>query len=53
VAINLLSIRRHLRLVGELNRRHFAGRRPSRQAVILALFLALVGVTMALYLALA
>ena len=53
VAMNLWSIRRHLRLVGELNRRQFAGRRPSRQAVILALFLALVGVAMALYLTLA
>ncbi len=53
VAVNLLSIRRHLRLVGELNRGHFAGRHPSQQAVILALFLALVGVAMALYLTLA
>ena len=53
VAMNLLSIRRHLRLVGELNRGQFADRRPSREAVILALFLALVGVAMALYLTLA
>ena len=53
VAMNLLSIRRHLRLVGELNRGQFADRRPSLQAVILALFLALVGVAMALYLTLA
>ncbi len=52
VAVNLLSIRRHLRLVGELNRGQFADRGPSRQAVILALFLALVGVAMALYLTL-
>src|SRR6476659_8205466 len=44
VAVNLLSIRRHLRVVGELNRGSFAGRNPSQQAVILALFLALVGI---------
>ncbi len=50
VAVNLLSIRRHLRLVGDLNRGQFADRRPSLQAIILALFLALVGVAMALYL---
>ena len=53
VAMNLLSIRRHLRLVGELNRGEFADRRPSQQAVILALFLALVGIAMGLYLTLA
>src|SRR5947209_5673632 len=53
VAMNLLSIRRHLRLVGELNRGQFADRRPSQQTVILALFLALAGVAMAIYLALA
>jgi hypothetical protein len=53
VVMNLLSIRRHLRLVGELNRGQFAARRPSLEAVILAMFLALVGVAMALYLILA
>src|SRR5205807_2481367 len=53
VVMNLLSIRRHLRLVGELSRGQFADRRPSQQAVILASFLALVGVAMALYLTLA
>ena len=52
VAVNLLSIRRHLRLVGALNRGQFADRRPSQQAVFLALFLALVGGAMALYLTL-
>jgi putative membrane protein len=50
VAVNLLSIRRHLRLVGELNHGQVAARGPSRQAVMLALFLALVGIAMALYL---
>jgi putative membrane protein len=53
VALNLLSIRRHLRLVGELNRGPFADDRPSQQAVFLALFLALVGIAMAIYLTLA
>jgi putative membrane protein len=53
VAMNLWSIRRHLRLVGELNRGQPADHRFSRQAVILALFLALVGVAMALYLTVA
>jgi len=52
VAMNLLSIRRHLRLVRELNRGQFAGRPPSQEAVILALFLALVRVAMGLYLGL-
>jgi putative membrane protein len=53
VAMNLLSIRRHLRLVGELNRGQLAEYRVSLQGVMLALFLALVGVAMALYLTLA
>jgi putative membrane protein len=52
VATNLLSIRRHLRVVADLNHGQFAGRRASRQAVILALFLALVGVAMAIRLVL-
>jgi putative membrane protein len=52
VAVNLLSAWRHLRLVGELNRGQFTGRRFSRMAVLLALFLALVGAAVALYLAL-
>jgi putative membrane protein len=53
VAVNLLSIRRHLRLVEELSRGHLATRGPSQQAVLLASFLALVGAVMALYLILA
>src|SRR6266850_1370348 len=51
VAMNLWSIRRHLRVVGELNRGQF-DRGPSQQAVVLALFLALVGLATALYLTL-
>jgi putative membrane protein len=53
VAVNLLSIRRHLRLVGELNRGQITVRRSSRLAVLLASFLALVGIAMAIYLILA
>ena len=53
VATNLWSIRRHLRLVGELNRGQFADYHPSQPAVLLALFLALAGVAMTLYLTLA
>jgi putative membrane protein len=54
VAVNLLSTRRHLRVVEELNRGQLADlRHPSQPAVVLALFLALVGVAMALYLTLA
>jgi inner membrane protein YidH len=52
VAVNLLSIRRHLRVVGQLNRGQFDPA-PSYQAVGLASFLALVGVAAALYLILA
>ena len=53
VAVNLLSTRRHLRLIGQLNSGHFAGYPPSHQAVVLALVLAVAGVAMALYLGLA
>jgi putative membrane protein len=53
VALLLWSIRRHLRLVGALNRGQLADHRVSQPAVMLALFLALVGVAMALYLSLA
>jgi putative membrane protein len=53
VAVNLLSVRRHRQLVDELNRGQLALRPASHQGVVLALFLALVGVAMALYLSLA
>jgi inner membrane protein YidH len=54
VVVNLLSTRRHLRVVKALNRGQLADLRgPSREALVLALFLAVVGVAMALYLALA
>jgi putative membrane protein len=50
VVVNLSSIRSHVRMVGELNRGQVAARGPSRQAVFLALFLALGGIAMAIYL---
>lgn len=53
VTMNLLSLRRHLRAVGALNRGQLGDRGASRQAVVLVFFLALVGVAMALYLTLA
>jgi putative membrane protein len=52
VAVNLLSIRRHLRVIADLNHGEFAGRRPSRQALILALLMALLGIAMAVRLVL-
>ena len=50
VAVNLLSAWHHLRLVRELNRGGPVPSRPSTQAVLVALFLALVGLAMAIYL---
>jgi putative membrane protein len=52
VAVNVLSIKRHLRLVGELNRGQLEARGSSRQAILLASFLALAGTAMAFYLTL-
>ena len=48
VVMNLLSMRRHLRVVEQLNRGQF-DRAPSYQAVGLASFLALVGVAAVVY----
>ena len=53
VAVNLLSIRRHVRTVGELNRGQVTARSSSQQAVLVALFLTLGGIAMAIYLMLA
>jgi len=50
VFVNLLSAWHHLRLVRELNRGGPIPARPSTQAVLVALFLALVGLAMAIYL---
>ena len=43
---NLFSARRFMRLVGELNRDRFADRSLSKQGVIVACFLALLGIAM-------
>src|SRR5438132_11307290 len=53
IAVNLSSTWRHVRLVGELNRGELVDRRPSRLAVMLGVFLALVGLATATYLILA
>jgi len=50
VVVNLLSAWHHLRLVRELERGGVVHSRPSTQAVMVALFLALVGLAMAIYL---
>ena len=50
--VNLFSARRFMRLAGELNREQFAHRSLSKQGVIVACFLALLGIAMTIYLAL-
>jgi putative membrane protein len=50
VTVNLFSARRYMRLIGELNRGEFVHRSVSKQGVIVALFLALLGIAMAIYL---
>jgi uncharacterized protein (DUF302 family)/uncharacterized membrane protein YidH (DUF202 family) len=50
VLVNLLSAWHHLRLVRELDRGAVSPSRPTAQTVLVALFLALVGFAMAIYL---
>ena len=50
VVVFFLSAWHHLRLVQELNRGGPVPSRPSTQAVVIAVFLALVGIAMAIYL---
>ena len=50
--VNLFSAWRFMRLVSELNRDQFADRSLSKQGVIVALFLALLGIAMTIYLTL-
>lgn len=50
VVVYLLSVWHHFRLVRELNRGGALPSRPSIQAVLIALFLALVGLALAIYL---
>jgi putative membrane protein len=52
VAVSAFSTWRHLRRVGEMNRGQVGPRNPSYEAVILAVFLALVGIAVALYVSL-
>jgi putative membrane protein len=49
VTVNLFSARRYMRLVGELDRGQFVHRSLSKQGVIVALFLALLGIAMTIY----
>jgi putative membrane protein len=53
VTVNLFSARRYMRLVDELNRGQFVHRSVSKQGVVVAMFLALLGIAMATYLILA
>jgi putative membrane protein len=52
IALNLFSAWSHARLIGELNRREIAHPRSPKAAMIVAGFLALVGLAMAIYLTL-
>jgi putative membrane protein len=52
VIVNLLSAGRYMRLVGELNRGQFVRRAVSKQGVVVAMFLALLGMAMTIYLVL-
>lgn len=49
VSVNLLSAWRYIRLVGQLNRGQFVPRAVSKQGVVVAIFLALLGVALATY----
>ena len=52
IVVNLFSARRYMRLVQALNRGHFVHCSLSKEAVIVAMLLALLGVAMAIYLTL-
>ena len=49
VIVNLFSAQRFMRLVGELNRGQLAHRSLSKQGVIVALLLAVLGIAVAIY----
>jgi putative membrane protein len=53
VTVHLFSALRYVRLVGELSRGQFVHRSVSKQGVIVALFLALLGIAIMIYLVLA
>jgi putative membrane protein len=46
VTVNLFSARRYIRLVGELNRGQFVQRTVSKQGIVVALVLALLGIAL-------
>ena len=50
VVVNFFSARRFMRLAGELKRGQFVHRSLSKQGVVVASFLALLGIAMAIYL---
>ncbi len=52
IAVNLFSARRFMRLAGELNRNQFGHRSLSKQGATVALFLALLGIALTIYLTL-
>jgi putative membrane protein len=49
VTVSLFSARRYMRLVGELNRGQFVKRSLSKQGLIVALSLALLGIAISIY----
>ena len=53
VIVNLFSALRYTRLVNDLNRGQFVHRSLSKQGVVVAIFLALLGIAMAIYIMLA
>jgi putative membrane protein len=53
VTVNLFSAQRYMRLVNELNRGQFVQRSVSKQGVVVAMFLALLGIAMTIYMILA
>jgi putative membrane protein len=50
VVVNFFSARRFMRLAGELNRNQFGHRSLSKQGAMVALFLALLGIALTLFL---
>ena len=53
VTVNLFSAQHYMRLVRELNRGQFVSRSVSKQGVVVAVFLALLGIAMMIYMVVA
>jgi len=49
VTVNFFSVRRYMRLIGDLNRGQFVQRSVSKQGVAVAVFLGLLGVAITIY----